>query len=460
MKTLKKIIVSMMVVSFVLSCTQENITPLDPASEGLNIVGEIDVAFEEGVSDKGLISGRTTGFTETFGSGSKNAYAGGNVNLSSGTWYMTDALIGTLSNDRKFGSKSVRMRNTGYITMSFDMDNGASTVRVNHAKYGSDGNSSWRLIASYDGGNSWYYAGSTINTTSTSLKSVTFNVNVSSRVRFGVYKTGGGSNRINIDNFEVVAAGSAPANRDGHLTFGNPSDASSSANNYLINRGEYSYAYDNSKGRIKWVSWHLSTAWLGSVGRSNDFRTDTALPGSFYRANSGSYSGSGFDRGHICPSADRTYSSGANSNTFYMTNMGPQAPNNNRVTWVGLENYLRDVARDGNEIHIIAGMAGQGGTGSKGFKNTIASGNIDVPSSFWKVAIILPNGSSDVNRVTTSTRVIAVNMPNTQSINSNWANYRTSVDYIESITGLNLLENIPNSIESVLESRVDNGPTN
>ncbi|MEL7004526.1 MAG: DNA/RNA non-specific endonuclease, partial [Bacteroidota bacterium] len=99
-------------------------------------------------------------------------------------------------------------------------------------------------------------------------------------------------------------------------------------------------------------------------------------------------------------------------------------------------------------------------TGSNGFSNTIAGGNIDVPSSFWKVILVLPNGSNDINRVTSSTRVIAVNMPNNQTLSSNWANYRTSVNSIESLTGLNLLENIPNSIENTLESRVDNGPTN
>jgi len=72
----------------------------------------------------------------------------------------------------------------------------------------------------------------------------------------------------------------------------------------------------------------------------------------------------------------------------------------------------------------------------------------------------LPNGNDDVNRVTTSTRVIAVNTPNTQSIvTSTWGGYRTSVDAIESATGYDILSNLPDAIESVLESRIDNGPT-
>lgn len=466
MKRLKKIALFAGVWFLVLSCSEEIISPSEQiSSPALNIEGEIEAGTYEWETDALPTKipssfARTSGFTETY-SGSKTSYAAGNVNLSSGSWNLTDALIGTSSSDRKSGSQSVRIRNTGYALMNFDMDNGATTVKVSHGKYGSDGNSTWRLIASNNGGSSWYYVGNTITTSSTSLGTVTFTVNSNSRIRFGVYKISGGANRINVDNFTVTtAATSSPASRDSNVTFGNPSDAGTSANNYQVSRGEYTYAYDNSKGRIKWVSWHLSTAWLGSVGRSDDFRTDTSLPSSFYRAGSTSYVGSGFDRGHICPSADRTYSSGANSNTFFMSNMGPQSPNNNRNTWANLENYLRDLARDGNELHIIAGMAGQGGTGSNGFANTIDGGNIDVPSSFWKVILVLPNGSSDVSRVTTSTRVIAVNMPNNQTLSSNWATYRTSVNSIESLTGLDLLENISNTIENTLESRVDNGPTN
>ncbi|MEM8940266.1 MAG: DNA/RNA non-specific endonuclease [Bacteroidota bacterium] len=435
-----------------------------PIIEDLTILGGIDASIEiRDGTDFSNESARTSSFNETFENRSKSSYAGATVSLNTGSYYMSDALIGTSSSDRKFGSSSSRVRNSGYIIMQFDMDNGASTVRVSHARFGNDGSSSWRLIASYNGGNSWYYVGSTITTNSSSFQNITYNVNESSRVRYGLYKTSGGSNRINYDNFEITTSGGggSSATRDSNLTFGNPSNASTSqSNNYLVSRNEYAYSYNNSRGRINWVSWHLSTAWLGSASRQNDFRTDTTLPSSFYRASSSSYSGSGFDRGHICPSADRTYSTSANSITFYMSNMGPQAPNNNRQTWRLFEEYLREVVRDGNEIHLIAGVIGQGGDGSNGSASTIASGSIDVPSSFWKVALILPNGSNDVSRVTSSTRVIAVNMPNTQSINTtNWGIYRTSVNQIENLAGVDLFENISNNIESIIESRVDNGPT-
>ncbi len=462
-----------LIILFTFGCTEETVNPKKDSKSLLNIVGEISAHTEqiEGDFAQGHqhTNERTSSFTETFESASKGSYSGGTISVGSGSWYLTDALIGTVSSDRKYNSRSVRIRNTGYAIMSFNMDNGVSTVKVRHAKFGSDGNSSWRLIYSTDNGSSWYFVGSTINTTSTSLNTASFTINYSGAVRLGIYKTAGGSNRINVDNIEVTAygsssgggSGSGTASRDNNMTFGNPSDASSSSsNNYLINRSDYALSYNNAKGTANWVSWHLSTAWTGSASRCDCFKSDTALPSSFFRAVSSDYTNSGYDRGHLCPSADRTYTSTANSNTFYMTNIVPQAADNNQRSWATLENYCRTLASQGNELHIVAGVAGTGGTGKNGYKTTIDGGNITVPDSFWKVILVQPNGTNDVGRVTTSTRVIAVNIPNDQGIGTNWASYRTTVDYIENITGLDLFENINNSTESYLESRVDNGPTN
>ncbi|WP_299628173.1 DNA/RNA non-specific endonuclease [uncultured Tenacibaculum sp.] len=437
----------------------------------LLIEGNIDVETffydNHGQHQHNFAPSRSTGFTETFESGSKTSYTGGSVTLSnSERWYMSDALIGNLSNDRKFGSKSARIRNTGYVIMSFNMDNGAQTIRIRHAKYGSDGNSQWRLIASYDNGNSWSYVGSTVNTSSTFLNTATFNVNENRSVRYGVYKTSGGSNRINIDNIEIVTSTSSGGSgnsgsptRDSNIAFGNPSNANTSSNNYYLSRPDYVLSYNNSRGTANWVSWHLSSAWLGNTSRCNCFKRDTSLPSNFFRATTSDYTNSGFDRGHLCPSADRNSSSSSNSNTYFMTNIAPQSPDNNQRSWASFENYLRSLTSQGNEVYIIAGVAGSGGTGRNGFASTIDNGNITVPDSFWKVALILPNGSNDINRVTTSTRIIAINVPNDQNISTNWTSFRTSVNAIENLTGLDLFENIPNAIESVLESRVDNGPS-
>lgn len=58
-----------------------------------------------------------------------------------------------------------------------------------------------------------------------------------------------------------------------------------------------------------------------------------------------------------------------------------------------------------------------------------------------------------------STRVIAVDMPNSQTIGTVWCSYRTSVDAIEAATGLNILSNVSTTIQNVIEASVDNGTT-
>ncbi|SMC00644.1 DNA/RNA non-specific endonuclease [Hymenobacter roseosalivarius DSM 11622] len=125
--------------------------------------------------------------------------------------------------------------------------------------------------------------------------------------------------------------------RDQYLALGNPSGATADASqpfNYLLSKPQYALSYHRDRGIPNWVSWHLSSAWLGSASRQDDFRADNSLPSGWYQVTASSYTGSGFDRGHNCPSADRTAAVADNSATFLMTNMLPQAPRNNQQTWL------------------------------------------------------------------------------------------------------------------------------
>jgi endonuclease G, mitochondrial len=250
---------------------------------------------------------------------------------------------------------------------------------------------------------------------------------------------------------------------DDNMGLGNPSGAiavTTNPNNYLMTKAQYTLSYNDSKRIPNWVSWHLDTSDLGSAPRQDDFRADTTLPSGWYRVTATEYTGSGFDRGHMTPSADRTATVADNSATFLMTNMIPQAPNNNQITWGDLEEYSRKLVAAGNELYIISGGYGSGGTGLNGYKTTIGNG-VSVPAKVWKVIVVLPNGSNDISRISTSTRVIAVMMPNDQTVSSKpWGSYRVSVDSIESTTGYNFLSSVSSSIQSVIEASVDSGPTN
>lgn len=405
-----------------------------------------------------------SGWPEGFNTGTKTSYTSGNVTFGTGSWNLTDAVLGSSSSDRKNGAQSVRIQNTGTLTMNFNVANGAAAVTILHAKYGSEANSTWGLFYSTNSGSTWTQTGSNISTTSTSLNTASFNVNITGTIRFQVRKLSGG--RLNIDNITLndnVITGSTPT-RDDNMAFGNPSGAVANVgapNNYLMVKPQFALAYNNGRGTPYWVSWHLSAAWKGTATRCDCFTSDASLPSGFFRATTSNYTNTGFDRGHMCPSDDRDGSSADNAVTFLMTNIIPQAPRNNQITWLALENYARTLMTAGNELYIISGAYGMGGSGSLGgTTNTIASGSITVPSRVWKVVLVLPVGTDDVNRVTSATRIIAIDTPNTQAVtNQTWGFYRTSVDAIEAATGLDLLSNINDALEPTLEAAVDNGPT-
>ncbi|WP_228492044.1 DNA/RNA non-specific endonuclease [Prolixibacter sp. NT017] len=429
--------------------------------------------------------------TETFEKGEKTAYAVGNVTLSTGSWYFDDALLGNLSSDAKDGNQSVRLRN-GSVAMNFDI-NGVQMLYVKHAKFGNDGNSTWKLMLSDDGGSTYTQIGSDISETSTTLKTDSFSISDTLAVRFKIQKTG--DTRINLDDITfkgigdpgvsvsepdttstgggggstsdaaeprdvTVGTDAPPASGDNsNLLLGNPSDAVNSIvskDNYLIDMGYYTESYSASRAEPNWVSWHLDASNIShAVSRQDNFAAWADLPSDWFQVQDNSYHGSGFDRGHNCPSADRTSSVDANSATFLMTNMIPQAPNNNQHTWADLENYLRDEVRNkGYEIYIIMGSYGEGGTGYYGTTvNTIDNGNIAVPSHIWKIAVMLKTGDNDLSRIDSTTTVLAVNTPNTNNIDADWTQYIVTVRDIEKATGYNFLSELPQSVQDAIETK-------
>lgn len=238
-----------------------------------------------------------------------------------------------------------------------------------------------------------------------------------------------------------------------HLLLGNPSDAVctvAAPTNYLMVKQQYVLSYHRFNGTANWVAWHLDSTWLGDARRRNDFRADSTLPEQWYRVQHFSYRRSGFDRGHLCPSADRTSTPSDNSTTFLMTNMIPQAPNNNQGPWAALENYCRELAGRKKELYIYSG-----GYGSAGF---LDSGRVNIPEATWKLIVVLDAGDNDLRRINTSTRTIAVVMPNDNSLigkYDDWRKFRVTIDRIESMTGFDFLSALPDSLQIPIERMTD-----
>jgi endonuclease G, mitochondrial len=233
------------------------------------------------------------------------------------------------------------------------------------------------------------------------------------------------------------------------LALGNPSNATTDPNNrtnYLMKKPQYVLSYNSQTGTANWASWQLNLAWLGSIDRQNDFRPDDTLPPGFYRVTPDDYRGSGYDRGHLIPSADRTGNTADNSATFVMTNMIPQTAANNREVWRKLEEYCRELVQQGKQLYIFAGPEGS--------KKTIAKGKVTVPQYTWKVIVILDRSESTL---TEKTRTIAVRVPNTEDIaDRDWREYLVSIDVLETATGYDFLSNVPQNVQQAIEPRVGN----
>ena len=245
---------------------------------------------------------------------------------------------------------------------------------------------------------------------------------------------------------------SVPLPDEDPLIFGNPSNATgniANENNYLMQKPQYTISYNRSKGEPNWVAWRLDSSWIGGAPRQNDYRPDTSLPAGWYQVTDIDYSGSGYDRGHMCPSGDRTRSIPDNSATFLMTNFVPQLSANNQGPWEEFETYCRSLAASGNEIYIITGPSGNVGT--------IANGQVVVPAVTWKVVLVLPNGSNDLSRVSRATRAFGIIVPNQPPLNINepWRTFRVTVDAVENLTGYNFFSAIPINTQAIIERRHD-----
>ena len=245
-----------------------------------------------------------------------------------------------------------------------------------------------------------------------------------------------------------------------HLLAGNPSDATTSINNrnnYLLVRDEYALSYNESRLTANWVSFQLTEDDLGSTPRfSGNFFADPDLPSNFNQATHSSYTNSGFDRGHLVPSASRTSSFDANRNTFTTSNIIPQASENNQGPWVDFENFLRSLT-DTNDIYVVTGGYGAGGDSRGSGTVTRIGPGILVPSNTWQVALVLERGELP-SQADLNDQIYAIDIPNSDaasfSRSTPWENFAVSTNFIESRTGFDLLENIPNSVESNLESQI------
>ncbi|MCU0625439.1 MAG: DNA/RNA non-specific endonuclease [Gemmatimonadaceae bacterium] len=248
-----------------------------------------------------------------------------------------------------------------------------------------------------------------------------------------------------------------------HLEFGVPSSNTRSIgrSEFRVTRAQYVAGYRAALGGAAWVSWNLNSTQFGAAPRCDCFSADPLLPPGTYRVVDFDYRNGGYDRGHMVQSESRTTTDQENAASFLLTNILPQAADNNQGPWLGFENWLNDRARiDGREVYVVAG--GQYASDAPSLKN---EGKVLIPSWTWKVAVIVPAGEG-LPWVTSPDRVqvVAVRMPNRIEAgvpgsavgirNLPWQQFAVSVDQIEGFIGYDLLNALPDDVEAIVEAQV------
>ena len=257
-----------------------------------------------------------------------------------------------------------------------------------------------------------------------------------------------------------TSTGGAVTYRDA-LQFGVPTGTPTgfdASEDFRLVRPQYTLEYNDKRHLPQWVAWDLNPSVFGPAQRCDCFSPDPLLPSGMYRVVTTDYTGSGYDRGHMVTSAQRTATDAENLTTFYLTNIIPQAPENNQGPWASEEIYLSNLAEGGKQVYIFSGGVFPD---SPQYISNSTGTKIPIATSTWKIAIVFQNGGTTLADIHSAAdiQVIAIEIPNTIATatgirNVPWQNYKTTVDHIEQVTGYDFLSALPDDIEAAVEAAV------
>ena len=211
-------------------------------------------------------------------------------------------------------------------------------------------------------------------------------------------------------------------------------------NHPVVQKLGYALSYNTEYVQADWVAYTLDLDELNTTAtsRSDDFYEELdVIPGS---AKLSDYRGSGYDRGHLLSSADRTSSEDLNVSTFSLLNMSPQIHRFNAGLFLKAEDAERDAARQYGILYIVTGPVFSDGM------ETIGESGVAVPEAFYKVFLGQTGDGS--------WHAIGMILPQEYE-NGNLKPYFVTVDEVEEATGIDFYPALSDAIESVVEAEYD-----
>ena len=205
----------------------------------------------------------------------------------------------------------------------------------------------------------------------------------------------------------------------------------------ILYRTGYATSYNRQWKLPNWVSYELlRNETQGEVSRSDRFVSDPDVKGT--PADTRDYTRSGYDRGHMAPAGDMKWSEQAMDESFLLSNICPQAPGLNRGRWKELEELVREWAQRDSALIVACGPI------VSDSPRTIGRNRIAVPDRYYKVVaapyVDPPRGIAflfDNSDEQPRMRALAV-----------------TIDSVEKLTGIDFFYNLPDSIETPIESKL------
>lgn len=218
----------------------------------------------------------------------------------------------------------------------------------------------------------------------------------------------------------------------------------------------YELEYDKSKFHSRWVAFRFDgNTRAQSVGRSDEpFMDDPSLSSTLHIGYKGF--GPGYDRGHLCASADRLYDRTANEQTFYMSNMSPQLSSFNQGYWVTLESQVQKLGRSktfSDTLYVV-----KGGTIKEGqIKSYITRNNgnkVAVPKYYYMALLKVKNGVYHSIAFWMEHKEYGYSYKNKAPL-SEIMSHAVSVNELEQLTGIDFFPNLPDATEERVEDQKD-----
>jgi endonuclease G len=205
-----------------------------------------------------------------------------------------------------------------------------------------------------------------------------------------------------------------------------------STTNSVYHHDAFTFSYAEAFEQSEWVAYYLDSNDMSDIDFERPYFNQDPIV-TTKSADWRNFKKSGYNKGHLCPAADRKSSYALFEQTFFTSNVSPQLYAFNAGIWNRLEQKVRYWAKRYDGVYVVTG-----GVLSDNLK-TIGKEKVAVPNYFYK--IVLTKDRS---------KMVGFLVPHQKTSKAIYE-FVVSVDTIEQMTGIDFFPNLEDAIETKLE---------